>query len=196
MVEVNVSIFQLAEVQHRLRDLDGSKTQKALARAVNQTAKKMQRGIADTVRQEYVVTLKGVKKGMKIKRATAAKPVAHIISEGKKIPLLQFSVSPKKRIYTGGTLEQKLYHSVKVKRSNRRKKILTSFIGKNVMLIRPREAIGAESHKPKDWLAFGPSVPEMIGSKKVLKKIGREGKEILRRQLDRAVREIVEGYRT
>jgi len=196
LIEIDISIKQMAEIKHKLGTLNKKRLNKVVSKAANETAKQLRRTISDHVRKEYTVLLGATTKSMKIEKANASKPIAVLSAKGMKIPLLQFGVSHKKRIQTG-SLDKKgnsLYHKVKVKKSSKMKQVVTAFIAKNYLIIRPRNAIGKKSHAPKNWLAFGPSMPEMIGSKKAWKTLSKDGNALLRKNLDKAIRDELEGY--
>lgn len=201
MIRVEISRKEMVEIRHKLGKVNEGKLKKVLSKAVNETAKQMRRNVSNYVRRDYTVTLGGTTKGMSIKKATTSKPAAILKVKGSKTPLLNFSVTNKKRIATsfqGGQQDKKgnlLYHKVRVKKSNKLKRIMTAFIAKNHLIIRPKKLVGKKSHEPKDWLAFGPSMPDMVGSQSVWKNLSKDGNKILKARLDKAVRDVVEGYR-
>lgn len=196
MIEVEISTKQIAEIRHKLGKVNKRKLNKVISKAANETAKQMRRNVSDYVRQEYTVMLGASNKKMPIKKATLSKPVATIQTQGSKIPLLKFRVTNKKRIQRG-QVDKKgraIYHKVKVRKDSKLKRIVTAFVAKNYLLIRPKGLVGQKSREPNNWLAFGPSMPEMIGGKKVWKRLSKDGNKILKAKLEKSVRDVVEGY--
>lgn len=197
MIEIDLSTKQIAEIRYKLGQVNRKKLNKVISKAANETAKHMRRSVSNYVRKEYTVLLGASTKGMPIKKATISKPIATIRTQGNKIPLLKFSVSNKKRMQKG-QVDKKgnvLYHKAKVRKDSKMKKIVTAFIAKNYLLIRPKGLLGKKSHEPNNWLGFGPSMPEMIGGKKVWKELSKDGNKVLKSKLDKSIRDVVEGYR-
>lgn len=107
-MSVVIEAVNLSQVERRLGSMK-EKAPKVLKLAVNDTAKKARSRLAKEAKKKYVVKVSGFKRVMKLKPATANKPVAVISTSGKKIPLAKFS-------YRKGTLGTGRYFNPTLRR--------------------------------------------------------------------------------
>lgn len=183
----------LPEIEKRLGSMSGQ-ARPVLKRALNLTAKRARKMLAQEAQKKYAVKQGAVNKGMKIKNATNRKLDAVINVTGRPNELKGFKVSPSK--YRTGNDRPDVVKA-KVVKANPMKE-----------LIRPRDQVKAfivkfqsghvtlaqrkgEARLPIET-KFSVSNPQMVGSKRVYQllrpDIGAMLEAEIERQIDRQLR--------
>lgn len=164
--------------------------------AINETAKKTRKLMAKEAQKAYVIKLGSANKYMKIKKATANKPVAVISSKGSPTIVNDHKISPAK-MQTGenrpSILKAKVLRKSKMKPLQRDgvKAFLTKFTNSGLHKVGVVERVGKERYPIKP--IYSPAISQMLGSERnVLNVIQPEVGEILQkeitRQIDRRIR--------
>lgn len=176
---------------------------KVQARAINRSLTTARAAIVRAVREEYMVDADAVRKTITIRSATAATPTGIILSAGSPIALSKFDVG-----FSAEELESNGFSAVegvsskhvlrarvlaRVKKNSSRKVIKHAFSadlksGHNGIFVR-----AGKSRFPIKQL-YGPSVPQMIGSKSVSKQIEEKASVTLEKRLDHEINRVLEGH--
>lgn len=162
-----------------------------LKRALNDTAKKARRLLADKARETYDVKVAGFNKGMKIKNATNSNLAATILVSGRPNELYGFKVSPSR--YSTGAARPPFIRA-RVIKANGLKKVEKGGIKAFVVRYASGHTTVATRTGPGRSIKtlHSPSDPKMIGSKKVYEtlrpQIGNMLDQALARQIDRTIR--------
>lgn len=145
-----------------------ARLRRAAANAVNRTIKHLGKEISVTVRSEYIVPAREIKKTLAIRRASREWLTGKISAVGSPLPLGVFKVTKPK----DGALK------AKVRKSSSPKPLKGVFIGKSHKeYTGAMRRVGSASY-PLD-VPYGPSVPQMLGNKSVMEPIEKEAEEYL-----------------
>ena len=181
---------EFAKLTAKLRKLSGNHAGTYIARALNKTATSGRKTLAEKAQETHTVQKGGFNKDMRIKNATAGNLVAKIEAEGETLNVHYFKWRPNagsKRgmrpvqndIVKGGMKDRTLSGNgafvIKVGRTKYNKKI-----GQTEKVMRKNRKTGqseqatsslafARTGKSRTpvWVLKGPSVPGMLGSKRV-----------------------------
>lgn len=185
MIAVRTNV-KLKEVQNMLGEFEKD-APKVLARAVNATAKEVQKDLFHEAKETYVIkasAFKSKSKALKLKRATQSNLVAHLNSEGGPLALYGFRVKA-----TDSDTK------AKVKKSNGMKNLLvddrwafvTSMGSGHTGVFQRTGSARLPIHE-----FFSVSVPQMIGNEKeVYGKLEPDFKEMLQRNIEREVEKLL-----
>lgn len=175
MIEFNGSTIQEAE-----RLLGGIKDAlpKAQANAINRSLSTTRAETVRAVREDYIVSADSVRKSIVLKTASASNPVGAVISKGSPIALSNFDAGGKPV-------------KARVKKGSSPKPIKSSFeVGMK------SGHTGVFKRKGKARLPiqelYGPSIPQMIGSENVIKKIEEKAMETLDKRMDHEINRVLE----
>ncbi|NCC16551.1 MAG: hypothetical protein EOM28_09410 [Clostridia bacterium] len=164
--------------------------------AINETSNKTRTIMAQEAQKAYIMKLGSAKKYMKIKKATATKPVAVISSRGSPTLVNDHKISPAK-MQTGESrpniLKGKVLKKSKMNPLERNgiKAFLTKFTNSGLHNVGVVERVGRERYPIKPL--YSPAISQMLGSEtNVLNVIQSEVGSILQkeitRQIDRRIR--------
>ncbi|KAF5061102.1 Prophage minor tail protein Z [anaerobic digester metagenome] len=159
--------------------------------AINETANKTRTLMAKEAQKVYIMKLGSAKKYMKIKKATANKPVAVISSKGSPTLVNDHKISPAK-MQTGenrpSILKAKVLRKSKMQSLQRDgiKAFLTKFTNSGLHKVGVVERVGKGRYPIKP--IYSPAISQMLGSERnVLNVIQPEVGEILKREITRQI---------
>ncbi len=145
----------------------------ATAHAVNRTIGHIKKEISKTVRKEYLVRAKEIKKTLNVRRASRSRLTGEISSVGRPIPLDAFNIN----------ISTKLKPlTVKVRKTSKRRPVRGLFLGTSR---NGYTGLMQRVHKGKAYplrIPYGPSAPQMIDNEQVIAEIEREAEEYLNKR--------------
>lgn len=165
----------------------------AAAKAINRANSAVQKEVSKAIRKNYEISAKNIKKGFKLKRATAGQPMGAVISRGTPTLITHFKLKPDPTkmmaALRSGAIAGKSVGpiSVKVKKGSSFVPIRGLFIQKSSRsgYAGPMERY-AKSAYPLH-IPYGPSVPQMFGNEETLAELIPVAEEVLN---DRFLHEI------
>ena len=169
----------------------------AAAKAINRANSAVQKEVSKTIRKNYEISAKNIKKGFKLKRATAGQPMGAVISRGTPTLITHFKLKPDPTkmmaALRNGAIAGKSVGpiSVKVKKGS-------SFVPVRGLFIQKSSRSGyagamqryVKSAYPLH-IPYGPSVPQMFGNEETLAELIPVAEEVLN---DRFLHEITVRY--
>lgn len=169
----------------------------AAAKAINRANSAVQKEVSKAIRKNYEISAKNIKKGFKLKRATAGQPMGAVISRGTPTLITHFKLKPDPTkmmaALRNGAIAGKSVGpiSVKVKKSS-------SFVPVRGLFIQKSSRSGyagamqryVKSAYPLH-IPYGPSVPQMFGNEETLAELIPVAEEVLN---DRFLHEITVRY--
>lgn len=169
----------------------------AAAKAINRANSAVQKEVSKAIRKNYEISAKNIKKGFKLKRATAGQPMGAVISRGTPTLITHFKLKPDPTkmmaALRSGAIAGKSVGpiSVKVKKGS-------SFVPVRGLFIQKSSRSGyagamqryVKSAYPLH-IPYGPSVPQMFGNEKTLAELIPVAEEVLN---DRFLHEITVRY--
>ena len=200
MINVGIEKEDIDRLMKQFEDLSEKNMKTAIRRASKRVADSMKSEISSKVTRRYLIKAADVKSAFTLKKVEGGQPMYYLKYTGSPILLMKFRVTPKNPVkYTHRTTKKgkkntrrtpKTYKA-RVLKSNKLKGVKNMFIAKNQALIRPGKVSRSENKKPKNWLAFGPSVPQMVGSKEILDEIIESGREFFNNRLNHEIEYIL-----
>ena len=169
----------------------------AAAKAINRANSAVQKEVSKAVRKHYEITAKNIKKGFKLKRDTAGKPIGAVISRGTPTLITHFRLKPDPTkmmaaLRSGAVAGKSIGPiSVKVKKGSSFVPIRGLFIQKSS---RSGYAGAMQRYVKSAYplhIPYGPSVPQMFGNEETLAELIPIAEEILN---DRFLHEITIRY--
>lgn len=169
----------------------------AAAKAINRANTAVQKEVSKAIRKNYEISAKKIKKGFKLKRATAGQPIGAVISRGAPTLITHFKLKPDPTkmmaALRSGAIAGKSVGpiSVKVKKGS-------SFVPVRGLFIQKSSRSGyagamqryVKSAYPLH-IPYGPSVPQMFGNEETLAELIPVAEEVLN---DRFLHEITIRY--
>ncbi len=169
----------------------------AAAKAINRANSAVQKEVSKAIRKNYEISAKNIKKGFKLKRATAGQPMGAVISRGTPTLITHFKLKPDPTkmmaALRNGAIAGKSVGpiSVKVKKGS-------SFVPVRGLFIQKSSRSGyagamqryVKSAYPLH-IPYGPSVPQMFGNEETLAELIPIAEEVLN---DRFLHEITVRY--
>lgn len=169
----------------------------AAAKAINRANSAVQKEVFKAIRKNYEISAKNIKKGFKLKRATAGQPMGAVISRGTPTLITHFKLKPDPTkmmaALRNGAIAGKSVGpiSVKVKKGS-------SFVPVRGLFIQKSSRSGyagamqryVKSAYPLH-IPYGPSVPQMFGNEETLAELIPVAEEVLN---DRFLHEITVRY--
>ncbi len=169
----------------------------ASAKAINRANSAVQKEVSKAIRKNYEISAKNIKKGFKLKRATAGQPMGAVISRGTPTLITHFKLKPDPTkmmaALRNGAIAGKSVGpiSVKVKKGS-------SFVPVRGLFIQKSSRSGyagamqryVKSAYPLH-IPYGPSVPQMFGNEETLAELIPVAEEVLN---DRFLHEITVHY--
>ncbi len=169
----------------------------AAAKAINRANSAVQKEVSKAIRKNYEISAKNIKKGFKLKRATAGQPMGAVISRGTPTLITHFKLKPDPTkmmaALRNGAIAGKSVGpiSVKVKKGS-------SFVPVRGLFIQKSSRSGyagamqryVKSAYPLH-IPYGPSVPQMFGNEETLAELIPVAEEVLN---DRFLHEITIRY--
>lgn len=169
----------------------------ASAKAINRANSAVQKEVSKAIRKNYEISAKNIKKGFKLKRATAGQPMGTVISRGTPTLITHFKLKPDPTkmmaALRNGAIAGKSVGpiSVKVKKGS-------SFVPVRGLFIQKSSRSGyagamqryVKSAYPLH-IPYGPSVPQMFGNEETLAELIPVAEEVLN---DRFLHEITVHY--
>lgn len=169
----------------------------AAAKAINRANSAVQKEVSKAIRKNYEISAKNIKKGFKLKRATAGQPIGAVISRGAPTLITHFKLKPDPTkmmaALRSGAIAGKSVGpiSVKVKKGS-------SFVPVRGLFIQKSSRSGyagamqryVKSAYPLH-IPYGPSVPQMFGNEETLAELIPIAEEVLN---DRFLHEITVRY--
>jgi hypothetical protein len=183
MISIDVSLDE-RQLQF-MRDTLGrfpEKAKKAAVRAINRAVEGARTDTVKKVCEEYVIKPSDVRKTIHIVRAKSDRLTAQVISEGRPIPLIKFNVKPKKPPAKGTHVVDRKTVIAGVKFGSA-KEMPHSFITE--MKSGHVGVFSRVNNAPRLPIEqkYGPSVPQMVGSKDVINFIEKRARERLDKEL-------------
>lgn len=169
----------------------------AAAKAINRANTAVQKEVSKAIRKNYEISAKNIKKGFKLKRATAGQPIGAVISRGAPMLITRFKLKPDPTkmmaALRSGAIAGKSVGpiSVKVKKGSSYVPIRGLFIQKSS---RSGYAGAMQRYVKSAYplhIPYGPSVPQMFGNKETLAELIPIAEEVLN---DRFLHEITVRY--
>lgn len=185
-MQIDIKISNVDEIKMKLGNM-GKQAPKVVSRVINRVITNVKKNISIEVRKRYVVKTEDIKKTLSSSKATSTKLSAYVKSEGTRIPLYKFSVSP------GEPRPKNPPKSFKAKvLKSSGLKPLDGFVAKmkssHVGLF---ERLGKERLPVKEL--YGPSIPQMVGNKEVWKNIESEANKTVEKRMKHEIERLVEG---
>lgn len=157
----------------------------AAAKAINRANSAVQKEVSKAIRKNYEISAKNIKKGFKLKRATAGQPMGAVISRGTPTLITHFKLKPDPTkmmaALRSGAIAGKSVGpiSVKVKKGS-------SFVPVRGLFIQKSSRSGyagamqryVKSAYPLH-IPYGPSVPQMFGNEETLAELIPVAEEVL-----------------
>ena len=169
----------------------------AAAKAINRANSAVQKEVSKAIRKNYEISAKNIKKGFKLKRATAGQPMGAVISRGTPTLITHFKLKPDPTkmmaALRSGAIAGKSVGpiSVKVKKGSSYVPIRGLFIQKSS---RSGYAGAMQRYVKSAYplhIPYGPSVPQMFGNEETLAELIPIAEEVLN---DRFLHEITVRY--
>lgn len=169
----------------------------AAAKAINRANIAVQKEVSKAIRKNYEISAKNIKKGFKLKRATAGQPIGAVISRGAPTLITRFKLKPDPTkmmaALRSGAIAGKSVGpiSVKVKKGSSYVPIRGLFIQKSS---RSGYAGAMQRYVKSAYplhIPYGPSVPQMFGNEETLAELIPIAEEVLN---DRFLHEITIRY--
>ncbi len=176
--DINKRLDYIAEQLGTFQD----QAPKVLKNAINDTARKSKKLLANEAKNKYTVKNAGFSKSLQMENATVKSLTAKLESKGKPLQLSRFKVSPSSPKTTAKVTKAKVYseNSMKLLEKDNIKAFVTKFASGHVAVAQ-REG---KTRYPIRVL-YSMSVPKMLGNeKKVMKKLRPEILKILDEQTD------------
>lgn len=169
----------------------------AAAKAINRANTAVQKEVSKAIRKNYEISAKNIKKGFKLKRATAGQPIGAVISRGAPTLITRFKLKPDPTkmmaALRSGAIAGKSVGpiSVKVKKGSSFVPIRGLFIQKSSRsgYAGPMERYSKSAYPLH--IPYGPSVPQMFGNEETLAELISIAEEVLN---DRFLHEITIRY--
>ncbi|MFJ2044528.1 phage tail protein [Paenibacillus taichungensis] len=171
------------QVNRSLKQMDKAVKQAVLS-SMNRASQRAKTETGRKVRQRYIVKQGEVMQTIRLQKATGGNLTAVLVSKGNSIPLINFSVSPKKRL-------KRAPKSLKaaVLRGGAKKAIPGAFVARAGNHVGVFERVGTKRLPIKQ--IRGPAVPSMINHPEVREHVNDVyGSEMVKRlphELDRAL---------
>lgn len=169
MIEIKLDQKQVTNILKALKQ-SPKEVHRAIAAAENRTITFLNKEIAKDVTRSYVIKSRTVKQSLTSKKANSSSLTATVTSEGRSIYLGRFRTARYNR-------RRQLWAQVK----KGSKRFVPGLFRSSPEKL-PMHRIGKNSRdvvKP-----FGPSIPQMIGNKDILPKIGRKAEEMLNKRVE------------
>lgn len=157
----------------------------AAAKAINRANTAVQKEVSKAIRKNYEISAKNIKKGFKLKRATAGQPIGAVISRGAPTLITRFKLKPDPTkmmaALRSGAIAGKSVGpiSVKVKKGSSFVPIRGLFIQKSS---RSGYAGAMQRYVKSAYplhIPYGPSVPQMFGNEETLAELIPIAEEVL-----------------
>ena len=157
----------------------------AAAKAINRANSAVQKEVSKAIRKNYEISAKNIKKGFKLKRATAGQPMGAVISRGTPTLITHFKLKPDPTkmmaALRSGAIAGKSVGSISVK-----VKKGSSFVPVRGLFIQKSSRSGyagamqryVKSAYPLH-IPYGPSVPQMFGNEETLAELIPVAEEVL-----------------
>lgn len=160
----------------------------AAARAINRTTASVKTAAVKKTAEEYYATQREIKSTISVTRATAKKPVAALMSKGKRMPLSMFKITPNNVDPKNRTTMR-----AQVKRSGSggsiRRAFLVKFASGHTAVVERR----GRPRLPIDEL-YGPAVPQMMSQEAVTAAMSDKTETVLNERMNHEVDAILKGY--
>lgn len=184
---IDLEIHGLDQARALLAHIPGG-VERATARAINRAANSLKTAAAKKIPEEYYVKSRDVKATLNVKRASAKRPTAELLSKGSRRPLSMFKTSPsnvpRKRL--GGPLR------AWVKRKSNAQPLKAAFMAK----LKGNTAVAERltgKRLPIRQL-YGPAVPQMLGKEENTAYLATKAQQVLEERLEHEVAAIIGGY--
>lgn len=185
MLEITLKAPKIEEIKRDLKTYE-KKAPQLLARVLNRTITNVQKNITSSVRSNYLVKSSDVKQTLSLSKASAYSPQASVKSYGTRILLYKFRVSPK----TPRPSNPPKTYKARVLKSSALKAVQGGFVAQMTSgHIGLFKRIGTERTPVKELV--GPSVPQMVGNKEILKKIESEAQKTIEKRLKHEITRII-----
>lgn len=169
----------------------------AAAKAINRANTAVQKDVSKAIRAHYEISAKNIKKGFKLKRATAGQPIGAVVSRGAPTLITRFKLKPDptkmlSALRRGAIAGRSIGPiSVKVKKGD-------AFVPVKGLFIQRTSRSGYAGPMQRYMKAayplripYGPSVPQMFGSAEALNELIPVAEKVLN---DRFLHEITIRY--
>lgn len=177
MLEIILKAPKLEEIKKELGALE-KKAPKILARVLNRTLTNVQKNVVKSVRDKYIIKASDIKQTLKTTKASTSKLNAQVKSEGMRVLLYKFRVSPKNprpskapRTYKARVLKKS---ALKPVRGGFVAQMKSGHLG-------IFERTGTKRTPIKELV--GPSIPQMVGNKEIIQKIESEAQKTIQNRL-------------
>lgn len=188
-VEIDTNVDEIEKKLSEITD----KSQLVMMRAMNRTVSTITTSVKKEVSARYFVSQKNVAKTLHIEKSTTGNLTASVISEGSKLGLEKFKVSPLRpvKLSKNGKRTPGVYKAAIKKAGG-----LKPLTGKNIIgrKNKPFVAIMSNGHTGvffrETWDAYpiksimGPAVPQLAGKKEVMEKVNKQANETLQKRIE------------
>lgn len=187
---VTVSDKQIERAEQMLHGLPGA-VPKVLFRAINRGITTARAEAVRKVREGYHVKAGDVRQTMTLHRANSNNLVGRVASKGGVMPLISFDVSPKRP-----SPARRSPYNARIQKGGGRKSLGKAFVARM-----PNGSMGVyerfgpyrrgagQKIKPK----YGPSVPQMLGSKDVVEHVSEKARQMMDSRIDHEINRILGG---
>lgn len=181
---ITVDASTIKEVEEELGQYK-SKAPLAISRALNRAATNAKTNASKKAREQYNIKAKDINATIKLTKATRSSLGALVKSQGERIPLIKFKVSPS---------TPKPKNPPKVLQIGVKKNGLKELVGAFVVDISGNKVFKRTTSKrlPIEQL-FGPAIPQMLGNTSVKDFIESEATNMFDQRLDHEIQRIMEG---
>lgn len=195
MIEVTTAQMEKAE---KLLSHIPDAAPEAMSRAINRAADAAKTAAARKVRETYLVRHKDVVDTIKISKANPTRLIARVTSAGSVFPLTRFRVTPKQpqpvRAATVRWGKSRPFTVIARVKRGEGGPIKSAFVAKmksgHIGVFRRT----TKDRKPIEQL-HGPSIPQMLDSKKVSDWVYEKARETMDQRLDHEINRILEANR-
>lgn len=180
MIEINTKTIR--DIERRLGKYK-SKAPIVLYRALNRAASNLNTNLKKETRKRYVIKSRDIK--LDISKASSNKLLATVKSQGERIPLDKFKVSPKV------PRPQKPPRSLKVQvKKDGMKELMHAFVA-NIQGNKVFQRKG-KARLPIEKL-FGPAVPQMANNKETVRHVEKEAISTYEKRINHEIKRVMEG---
>lgn len=183
---ISITEENLDKVKAALKD-QPRKVNLVLSRSVNRTVTNVKSNISKKVREEYVIKASDIKASLTITKATTARPYATVKSEGKRIDLTKFRLSPSEPRPQN---PPKKGYKVQVKKTEGLKIVPRGFLADAKNSVGFFQRVGSGRYPIKRLM--GPSIPEMIGKKTIISWVEDQANTMLAQRVEHELQRITE----
>ncbi len=187
MMKIELEQSSYEEINKKLKEI-GKTSSSVLKKAVNETAKKAEKDIINDIKENYTVKKSALKNTTKVKKATVKSLSATITIKSNAISAKKGYETKKNTKKIAARLKVLQESSLKKLELEGRKAFLATMKNDHTGIFQriPGSAVkGREKIKE----IYGPSVPSLVGGKRIYQKLEKKTKNNLREQVEKFMSE-------